>query len=196
MTVNSLYPAFVRFYYAVSGRQHVHQVPVGFSPGSVTPGADPTTVALISPGGAVTFDDFCATYVAWIAALYNTAATSFSRAELWEVASPGADPTFVSVEYLGTTGSSASAVNPYSQLTISFRTSAGGILKIVLLDQVQAANVRDDFPVANVAVGAIASYILSTASPIIGRDNGRPVAGIRFLTKTNDVIRKRNLLDQ
>jgi hypothetical protein len=82
------------------------------------------------------------------------------------------------------------------EIVYSFRTGAGGVLKIYGMEASIAANQRLPLRTSSAAPhGAIATYLMGTDGWVIGRDGGFPIAGRFITTKINDALRKKQLLD-
>ena len=193
MSHNALSPAFVKLTYVVATRAHIATIPVNYT-GSDAPGSSASSVNLTAPSGAVTFAAFIDAYVAAIVDFFNTGA-SITMAELWKQPTPDDDPLFISVYTVGEAGTSASATVAASQANFSFRSATGGKAHLRFMETRYSINLRDDFPFGATERADFAIYVTSLDCPIIARDGGRLVVPIRFVTKTNDVLRKRQLLD-
>lgn len=120
---------------------------------------------------------------AWgfIRALYKTDVTCLS-ATIWSVTPGSYQKNFVQ-ETVPTspTGSNTGTTNLAHQRTLSFRSGAGGIMKLTLLET--TSNFLTRLPLVANPVGSeqqrIAAYMLSGDGVWIARDGGFPVAAIR-----------------
>jgi hypothetical protein len=187
MTVFTLYPGFVKIYYSSAFSEHTQVLPVDptFS--------DPDWV-LDRPGSS-TSQEWGAAVDAWIALLvpvYNADVT-FNYAELWTIASEGADPVFKAAHQIDEAGTAGGATVKASMATVSFRTEGGHNGKIVLVDQTRPVNDKLLSPAfGNVtAYQNIAAFLVGDNDFIKGRDGFFPVSVPRILTKTNDALRKK-----
>jgi hypothetical protein len=197
MAQNSLSPGFVKLFYSVAGRPHKQILPV--LPATVyEPGTLPSSVRF-QLGDNIAQITFAAAMDAYDDILddgLNTTDGNITLAEFWQQPLVTDDPQFVSVYEIGHAGASATATVPYSQRTTTFRTSLGGYYKNVVLDQVNPVNVEDAYPfAAGVALNLYNFLTDPTTNFIRGRDGGFIVSGINTVTKTNDALRKKYLLN-
>lgn len=184
---DGLFPAWIYFYYQTEFGQHRMTVPVQTDG---TAGSDST---LELKGGSVeNWRVAAGTYSALIAACYPPQ-TTITYAELWWKVGPTASPTYEDTFELLDVGTNTNPSIKAAQITFSWRTNNGGNGRTVLMDCVYAPNqsVRPPFTSLGTPFTNLTTYILGATSPVIGRDNGKPVAGIRATTKTNDALRKR-----
>lgn len=191
MAINSLSPGFVNIYYTTATRTHKQTLPV-IPDGVLTPGIMPDLLQY--DGNPVDLDTAVNTYVDTIKGLFNTS-TSFVFAELWSQPTPEDDPLFIFQVELGIVGTNAGTPVLYSQVSTTFRTHLGGLYRNVLLETIMATNLRDDFPFTNGTITALYNFLKGPTSFVYGRDGGKIVAAIRMMTKTNDMLRKRGMLD-
>lgn len=190
MPINSLYPSFIKVFYSSNGHNHTMVIPCKY-----TVSASPPHMLLKKGGGSQDWESCLATdFIPLLAAVMNNA-SSFVSAELWKMASPTADPVFVAAKALAIAGASATAIVPYSQVSYTFRADDGGLFRLLLLEGIQAANLRDDPPYAAAPNLAISDYAIDDESFICARSGGYLVSPIRLLTKTNDKVREKFLLD-
>lgn len=192
MAENSLFPGFVDLFYTTNGHQHKARIPAapylgagavwGLETGTPGPGYFPWTAGIDA-------------YVAVLRPLIHSS-SQIVRAELWTMASPTADPVFVAVYDVELAGTSAAAPVANSQAVFTFRTDVGGILRTYIMEGSLAVN-QEHFPPGwgGATLAAFANYIMSANSWLKGRDGGKPFAGVRFLSKTNDTLRKKYILD-
>lgn len=189
---NDIAPGFVKIFYTSNSNPHVQTLPVDYDASTPTPGNDPILVQ--ADGGTMTGSAAVAAWVAVFKTLFAATAT-FTGFEFYEK-TPGNDPTFVFGDDLNIVGTNGGAVVPMEQVVYSFRTGAGGVLKIYGMEASVAVNVRLPLRVSSAAPhGAIATYLLSGDNFIVGRDNAFPISGIYVTSKLNDALRKRQLLD-
>lgn len=192
MTQNSLYPGFVKLKYSANGHTHYQVLPV-IPDTPASPGIEPYFA--LADGPAAGMNILIDEYIALIDNLYTDTA-SFILAEFWRVPTIGSDPVFEYVYEIGQPGLSATAPTLAGQLCISLRTSAGGILKLYYMETVSGLAVKDDYPFANSAINALTNYLIGGSTGwIVGRDGGYPIAGLRALTKVNDALRKKYVLN-
>lgn len=187
MTEHGLEPGFVKVRYDDTHRRHFATLQVKPS-GSVAVGVEPTFVT--KSGGTVSMS---AAIAAWVAVfkLNFAAATSIVSADFWSKPTAGDDPIWVFTVDVGVAGTGGGTETFTRQLNRTFRTLGGHILKNVA-EGISSA-IPNDFigPIPN--DDAVAVYLLSGASWILGRDDAFPAASLNYMTKTNDALRKKEL---
>lgn len=194
MAINSLSPAFIKLYYVAFGAEHVQVLPTKFS-GAVVPGATPSVELHngTSLDGADAVDAYSVVFAAWI-----RTTDSILRADFWSQPTPQDDPIFVSSAPLGIPGLvSATVQNQSVQSSITFRSAFGGLYRNIVVDQTLIpVNVRDDAPFSNASVQNYVNFLMNPAQSFVyARDGGKLISPIRLLTKTNDILRKRRLVN-
>lgn len=188
MTINSLYPGFVKVHYTSNAHPHVAVLPV--KPFLSFDGN--WFVETKSGGVGQNLGTALATWCTRFKALLHTSSTIVD-AELWTIASIGADPIFAHTYSLAVVGTSGTVANPYSQLVFTWRTSLGGLLRTYLMEGVTP----DDtiyYPPSTGAIADIIDLFTGDNAWICGRDGGFGVGLIRAIAKENDALRKKYLL--
>lgn len=192
MAQNSLYPGFVKIKYSSNG--HIHHQVLPVKADTHAPGEEPEFL-LRDNANVVLMSTAVDAYIALIDNAFNTT-DSFIVAEYWNIASVDADPVFEYAYEIGATGAAVAADIPNSQMCISLRTSAGGLLKLYLMETGFATNLKDDYPFSNSSVAAITAYLCATSTGwVVGRDGTYPISPLRMLTKVNDALRKKYVLN-
>ncbi len=191
MTVHSLSPGFVKFNYTAQNRPHHAIFPV--QPYQAIGGSWFLSEKADSIGRLWTLG-VTELFNVWNL-FFKVTEFAFSGAELWSKPSVNDDPVFVEALAITPTTTSATTGTLYNELVFTFRTQAGGILKLYLMDTIFNADVRSDAPSygGNAIKSNFANYILSDASIVSGRDNSFAQVGLRAISKTNDAIRKKYL---
>jgi len=115
---------------------------------------------------------------------------SYSAAELYTKA-VGAAPVLVDTATLSITGTGGAAAQKASELSIAFRTAAGGRGRVTVLDAPFTPNARYVPPAYTglTAVATFVSYLLGSSDMYFGRDGAWPQIAGKALTKTNDALR-------
>lgn len=192
MTVNDLSPGFVRVFYASARGAHTQTLPIRFNTPPVI-GADPEL--LLTGGGTSPASTAVNAYIT-VAKAVMPPTTAYTG---WEIYSKevGEDPVFLFGGDLTVLGTSATAINNDSQGVASFRTSVGGKLLFYFMDiGVAQVNTRTALRTTSSGfIGALATYVLGANCIVYGRDGGRGIAGLWWTTKTNDALRKRELIN-
>ena len=102
---------------------------------------------------------------------------------------------FISAGTLATPAGTGAAIVQSWQNTLTFRSGAGGILKIVMIESNAGGNQRAAL-VPNAAGNVpqrIAAYALSADSPFQALDNGFVVSALRDSRGENEAVRNRRL---
>jgi hypothetical protein len=189
MAINSLYPGFVKIFYNSNGHEHVQTVPVqpyiGVGGGWWLTRKDGT------PGAVWTTQ--IATYAALLRPYIHTTG-AINRAELWTMASPTADPIYQDSVTLTLAGTNATVATPYLQRSVTYRSQTGGLYRFILMETSEGRDLEAYPPFSGIDL-ATANYLVSGPSVVCARDGGFLVVPIRLLTKTNDQLRKKYLLD-
>lgn len=189
MAQNSISPGFVKIYYTVETRPHVMTIPV------IPIDPDPLVVGnelQQKNGFAAVFGTAMTDLVTAIKAFYSTS-SEFQYAELWSKPLPTDDPIFVEVFPLAILGIAGSAAVKSSQTVLTHRTIYGGIHRLYLMETVQQPNLRDVAPFAPGGAQNLSLAISNAFSVVVGRDGGVLTAPKAYTTKTNDVLRKKQL---
>lgn len=184
---NSLAEGFVRITYTGTNAPHHAIIPVNYA-GTPVAGTMPDVTT--KGGGTATVVDAIADFMAVYKAFFN-GVTQFGLAEAYTVDPDTEERTFIWGWNIGDTGSSGVGRVPLSMGTLTFKTIAGGVLKLVFMEGVSNVNQKlfPPFELAS-AMDNMAEFITSDDSFIIGRDNAYAFAPISFTTKTSDALRK------
>jgi len=112
--------------------------------------------------------------------------------EIYAVDADTGEQSFVYGFNAGMVGSSAGDTVALSQITFSFKTQIGGLLKLVQMDSTFPVNQKHFAPfAAGAAVDDLVDYMVSDDAVIVGRDNEFAFAPIAFTVKTSDALRER-----
>lgn len=196
MTHNDLHPLWMEIKYAVGTRLHVKRTPLLPDAAMiVTPGELPADYAIKRKDG--TSDDFGTIvdeYMAVVTPIYHTG-VSFITADLWYKATVDSDPLWLTVYEIGAVGEGGTTPVTDGQLVLSCRTQNGGKYMEYWMESSIAVNLKDDFPFSSTNISNLGNFLKGVTSPVVGRDGGYVVANVRYITKTNDALRKKRLLD-
>lgn len=185
MTPNSLYPGFVKLHQEAPLSEHVYTLPV-------KPFIGVGGVYYLEEGGNPVGRLWTASLADLIAAIkpFFHSTVTFTFAELWTIDTPASLPQYRETVQLAVAGTNGTTPVPASQTTISYRTSAGGNGKLVMLDTSVTVNQKFRPPFTGIYATAV-TYLLGSSSCLFGRDGGRPISVPKILTKTNDVLRRK-----
>lgn len=189
MANNSLYPGFVRYEYYRDTTRHVQILPV-------IPVLDAGTWKLTKNDATLTsWTILIDSYNAVVRPLMGANFTIVS-AQLWTLASVTADPIFVAEYGLGLAGTGGGTGTQDGQIVWTYRTAPGGLLRHYLMEIAHVAtNAKYRAPnFMNAASLALVNFMIGTSGFVRGRDGGQLVVCITQITKTNDALRSRRLI--
>lgn len=190
MTVHSLYPGFVKMFYTGNAHQHTQIIPANIQFSTLL---DRWEIEQNS-GTFLTFPDAMDVYTD-VFADHLAGADGIGYAELYSVASEGADPLYVEGISLSVSGHISTGAVPYSQGVIPFRTAAGGLYRFYAMEGGKAVGIVDRLPVGDAVAAATIGFLTGDDGWTRGRDGAKLVAATSYLTKTNDALRKRYALN-
>lgn len=187
---HSLYPGFIKFMYTANNHPHVMTMPV-------VPSVSGDTWKLAKCLGGF-YDPWTAAIDAWnvlFKACLNTA-DGIVSSDLYTMVSEEADPLYRETYGSVVAGTSASAAQTWYQTVVPHRTSLGGLWRMVILEgTTYGTDIVDRPPIAASAVKNLSDFCIASTGFIFGRDGGRPVAPTGIVTKRNDALRKKYLLN-
>lgn len=185
---NSLAEGFVRITYSNPWGSHHQILPVNFV-GTPTAGVMPSFTT--KDDGTVTMLDGMADYLAEFRKWFNDD-TVIGLVEAYAVNPTTEERTFIWGYDAGLFGADGGANVQYGMCTLSFKTIAGGVLKLVFMESVKPVNTKVFAPFTVDSVQEdMAAFITGDESFIIGRDNAYAFAAIAQTVKTSDALRKR-----
>lgn len=186
MAENSLAPGFFEVKYTFSGLLHRMRIPV-LPVAGWTVGLEPSVVD--NGGNNVTMGGAMTTLLPFLRALFaNT--TDFVSTDAWFYPAGVDNPVWVYNIAHGLLGTNAGANVASSMHTVSFRTSLGGIAKVVLMESVVTVNSRNSYPFGAGSLTNLVNWLIGAPGVWRGRDGGKLVTAIWSTTKTSDAIRK------
>jgi len=189
-------PYEARIFYSVPGSGSIileHRMTFDLAvQGTPAPGTAPAEVILVNRDGSNTpFSTFIDAFLLAFKVKFNTAVT-FSRAELWRAAEGSAIFTYITTYSFSVAGTSANPTNIAHQLTYTFRSTNGGIMRIQLMESVETSNASVSYAAAPAGDKTLMNYIVSSTNAIKARDNGNPYASNRMSGGQNEkLFRKR-----
>lgn len=186
---NSLTPAFVRLHY--TGNAHQHTMTFSYRP--VFSGGGGTLTALTRGGDTINLDDGISEYVDALKQVLSIA-DAFTAWEAYTQATATSVPVWIGAGSLIDGGGQATgAITPWEQLTMSFRTTAGGRFRVQLMELPLPNDhvwFGDGMSAASGLAG-IVTYLKGFSCIPLARDDAYVAGAIGARTKTNDVLRRR-----
>ena len=185
---NSLYPGFINiFYTGYGGHAHTMRLPVIPSPsgGSYVLEQNDGTSEII---WTYHVEDLVDKLILWL-----KAPEGFSRAELWTLSSPTADPVFAEAYEINREGTASGDNNKWTQAVWTHRTRLGGIGRFYLMEANVGLNLNYRAPLPPGTIADLSLFLTGTTGFVRGRDGSQLVAPISYTTKINDSLRRKYL---
>jgi len=118
--------------------------------------------------------------------------TLFGLTEIYAVDAETKERKFVFAYNLDLAGTGASVSVPFSQGTMTFKTTKGGIIRLTEMEGVFPVNQKFRAPYTGIAdLLALSNHMVSSSCVIYGRDNSYAFAPIATTVKTSDPLRER-----
>lgn len=187
MAIHSLYPSFIKLFYTSNTHTHKHIIPVS----AVPSGSTYKLIAKVTPTND--YDPWTAGVTAIVNLLKTLIKTtdSYTYAELWTLSAFNADPIFREVFNVSVAGTNAGATVANSQAVMTLRTNLGGVARIFVMEGTSQVPLKLVAPFSAGAVKDLSDFLIGNTSPVIGRDGATLTAPVSFITKTNDVLRRK-----
>lgn len=190
MTLNSLFPAFVRIDYSTAYGVHSMTLPtVDVEP--TTPGGNIYQFILRGAALPAQVDSAVEDFVNTIKVFWPSS-TVFNSYTLFTMADPEATPQPVESNILNIAGTNA--VTSYSkavQYTWTWRTDEFGIFKLVFLDCPSANTFEKITSLAPASADeAVSNYVTADVTFLAGRDGGRPNTFLQIAKTLNEKLRR------
>lgn len=116
--------------------------------------------------------------------------TDFGLVEIYKVNADTEERSFIYGWNVDMTGSAVTSNVKWGMLTMTFKTTKGGILRVVMMEGVTAIN-QNVFPPYTVDTppADLTAYLISGDSVIVGRDDAYIFGAISHKSKTSDALR-------
>jgi hypothetical protein len=183
-------PYVVDIFYRVQGQLHKHSAGMILST-EPEAGVEFDTLSAITKNGSLEpLDVVTDTIVSYIKPFYGPL-DDILFAELWHYLPESFERQYIASYEIGAVGT-GTAGQIMRQMIMSFRSSLGGVGYVNLLEGAFPQDTQTGWPFPAGAANAFATYVFSTASPYVFRDNGRPVTPINLSYGQNEKMwRKR-----
>jgi len=191
MARNSLYPGFIKLRYTGNGHVHYQTIPVRpfLSVGGTW------FVVLKGNAAGELWTDFVDAYWNVLKPFLNTA-DELQVAHLWHYDSEDGDPIFREEYAVAAAGTAAGAALPYGQQVFTMRTELGGLFRCYIMECSTVANVKAYPPFGTGATKNLTDFLKGSTSAVVGRDGAFLSSVVSQVTKYNDALRKKYLLQQ
>ena len=192
MAVNDLAPGFIRLFYNDSTLSHVQTIGIN-QPNLGSPSSAST---VLDKGGlAQNWRTGLDAYLVFLQPLMHNS-SAVTLAELWSKPTPTSTPVifdFYTPTFSPTGGISARV--GYEQITMSFRTTNGGVAYWKLFGSTDTTpgkyqNLNQASGLTTDEIG-VRDYLISNSSIFFGRDNSYYAAPRNISHRLNDAIRRR-----
>jgi len=154
-----------------------------------TAGTPMSAIALQARGGGTVNADVAANaFWEFMRPMFNNS-ISCANATLWYFPTH-TSRTFISSVPMTNPLASGGAPQPMQQVTLTFRTALGGIIKLVMLETNQSGNASVPLvsnPAGNV-FQRVSAHVMSNQGVVIGIDNSFPIAPLRDARGQNEAI--------
>jgi len=189
-------PLEIEFAYTVAGVKHKMRQSFSVAPpATVTPGQNPNTIfPLLRDTGAspVSIVQHTQDLVDKIQPIFNDTDASGGVVDVYEYTPGTYDRTWITSFTSGFVPSSAIPTGLASQTTLTFRSTKGGIGRLVLLETVGSTNDQIEPGDFDLTIQELVTEFVSNGSPWRTRDDGFFLTPIRLSPGQNETIwRKR-----
>jgi hypothetical protein len=192
MATNYPGPYEIRFTAVAAGFVEDHEFRMSLNLNAdPAPGDDFDTIEVLNHDSTTdTLDITTEALLGLIVDIYNTN-VAFPLVELWRYTAGTFDAFFISA-YAPTAdqGMAGGGITPASQAILTFRSSNGGIAKLVFNEATITPGVAVPISLAPATILAIALEFAGDHRPFVARDNGRPFAPLRYLPGQNERLWK------
>lgn len=171
-------------------RSHLFRVSVA-AVGSPTAGSLPTAIDIQKMGGSTAKLNVVANQIWEFVRLWFTSSIACNNYTLWRYVPGTLAKDFISAGTMtNPAGSAGGSLIPSHQVTLTFRSANGGILKVVLLESTQGGDTRAVLTAnpAGTPPQRLASYMMSADNVILARDDAFPVTPLRDSRGQNEKI--------
>jgi hypothetical protein len=187
MAINFPGPYALRLFYTVDSLVHKAEYNIALT--TVPDVGDPFTAleAVMRNGGGRALDALVDDWVATFDALFSAADTTIDYVELWQYIPDSFETIYISTYTVGLPGVSASAFTGASQRVFTFRTTEGGIMRVMFLET-PFGSVPGITPYASLTGTnlAVMDFIADDTNCFLGRDTSYPIVPLRLLTGQNE----------
>jgi len=185
---SDLAPGFIRLTYSGTVLPHHMIIPINFD-GTPTPGVEPDLQT--SSAASTPFTVGLVDFVTNALVTQFPATVKFGLADIYKVDATTGERTFIYTHNVDLIGTSTDPVVPNTQAVWWFKTTNGGKLKVTTMESVYFADTRNVGSVPADARQDIIDFITGPDNIHYGRKNAYPLAFMSFVSKINDVLRKR-----
>lgn len=187
MALNFPGPYEIELFYSVNGIVHISRINCDVS-GNPTPGDDPDTIDLIQQNTSlVKVDVAVAAYVDLWKVHFNTSST-FDSYNLWKYDVGTFDRTFITAETLAVSGTNAQATTIAHQHTLTFRTTEGNNMKLVMLESSETKLIRESYAASGQQVKDIMDFVVGDTGWLLARDTSYPIASLNSVGGENERV--------
>jgi len=116
---------------------------------------------------------------------------TFLTAELWKYPEGEYDGVFYGVYALSLDGLHTGTMNVAGYSILTWRSIAGGIMKIYLLETAVAGNGVTAYPTGNTLYDLLFTHFTRVDKPFVARDNSRPIAPLKLSQGQNEALWRR-----
>lgn len=178
-------PYIVEIKYTVDGLKHVQRnschIPI-----APTAGDDPATIDVATrSGGTVDLATAVDDWVDLVRAMYHTS-TTFDSYDLYYKQDADTPRMWRATGILGLPGTNAGANNPAHQMTLTYRTQEGGVMRQVFLESFHGAQTVFPYAGSHVTAQALMDYVVAPTGWINARDTSYPIVPLNTVGGQNE----------
>lgn len=178
-------PYIVEIKYTVDGKQHVQRnnchIPI-----APVAGTDPALIDVATRvGGSVDLATAVSNWIDLVKTIFNTG-TTFDSFDLYYKQDADTPRMWRATGIIGVNGTNVGAHNPAHQMTLTYRTQEGGIMRQVFLESFHLAKTRFSYANTSGDTQAIMDFVVSPASWINARDTSYPIVPLNSIGGENE----------
>lgn len=157
-----------------------------------SPGDDPTTIQLLRRDGTtIDLDQYVSLFANLVADRLDPT-DSIDAYDFWEIEPQSTVRNYITSGTLNIPGTSSLSRRDASQETYTFRTTAGGILKIVILETTTQNNAVIPYAQVGGSSQALMDFVVAANTAFVARDDGWPFSPLNLASGENEAVwRKR-----
>ena len=182
-------PYEIELFYTIQGKTHIQRLNVDVQSAPAV-GDAPTSITLETRDAAGIALNVAVT--AWVnlhKVGYKSDCT-FNSYNFWRYDALSYVRTWITSGVVGVAGTATPANLLASQVTYTFRTLEGNVMRIVLLEGVDLGNTRIPYASLTGYTKAIMDYVVASNTWVLGRDTSYPVAQLNLVGGQNEKVFK------
>lgn len=177
MAINYPGPYEVEINYTVNSLDHVMRFNVALA-SAPDVGDDPSTIDVVLRSGAnALLSSVVASLMGVLRPVYASTCT-FTSYTLWRYTPNTFERTYITTGDISLAGTNAGATTLAGYIMLTFRTQEGGVMRVVLLENVVDQDIKQTYANAGVLFQNIFDYFTASTGWALARDTSYPVVPI------------------